>query len=184
MQISINNRTGTYESPIGQNQVRDFTPNATGASLDLSRKIGEELQKSLDKIMRILNTSSWIDVISREASFFNETSPNFAISANITSYSSWDIGVIAEPDAEYVLFKEPVVQIAVANTVTALRHYFQNHEIVIRKNNNPLNPQKIHIMVTASEEIDPELDLLERFDLEWWINQDPGLAMKVLVRLR
>ena len=94
------------------------------------------------------------------------------------------VGITTEANAENLLIREPIVASAVTQTIEALRRYFRDQEIMICKNTNPHNPQKIHIWVTTSKEIDPEIELLARFDSEWWINQDPSLALKVLVRLR
>lgn len=88
-----------------------------------------------------------------------------------------------EPEAETILSNNADLRIAILNTITALRRYFATQKIEVCKNTNPHNPHEIHIFVTASEEIDPEIDLLERFDEEWWIHQDSGFSNKVLVRL-
>jgi hypothetical protein len=68
--------------------------------------------------------------------------------------------------------------------VLRICNFFPKHIISLRRNQNPDDAHLLEFWIEAGEDLDKALDNLNRFDVEWLLNQTEDLQKKIIILLK
>ncbi len=109
------------------------------------------------------------------------------------SVSDWQVAqfekleeLLAEPlgvETKSLLFTQGILD-DVQKAVLKVHSYFPDCPITLRLNERPEESQLVEIWIQACDELTPEFEALDRFDMEWWLHQPIEFREKIIVLLK